>query len=364
MRDSVSLEIGTGDDYQEVRNFQSYSIESNLFTADDVFEFTLVNPEIAIIEGLRCFLYINEQLELNGIVDIIEEEYSKSGRKLKIKGRDLMGLLVDAYCTEFPGIENTSLKALTETLLGFGKKQGRIPYIRKIEYGKGDKERAQEISESKADELFGDFSSAQVEPGQTIFEVLKKYAAARGMLLFSKPDGTIVFGEPLTSGSPLYTLITRKDGEGNNIIEGKRIRDISQRYSQVTIQGQPQGEESWAAEDVSQDITILDVDYDEYAPHMPFYKPYVGDLGEDGLSIKQQAKISMERQQFESFKLQYKTYGHSQGGNNFQPNTICHVIDEVFGIKGDYLVYSRTFEMSKEAGVTTTLQLSRLGIIP
>jgi len=59
------------------------------------------------------------------------------------------------------------------------------------------------------------------------------------MLFFSMPDGTFVFGEPLTSGKAEYTLI-----KGFNILEGERTRDISKRYKTVTVTGQQQGTQS------------------------------------------------------------------------------------------------------------------------
>jgi len=61
----------------------------------------------------------------------------------------------------------------------------------------------------------------------------------------------------------------------------------------------------------------------------------------------------MDKMRFDSFQLHYKVSRHSQNGRNYQINKIAHVKDEVRNLDGDYLIYGRTFEMSRE-GVFTT----------
>lgn len=344
MPDNISLVIGD----QVIENFISYQVESDLFVAGDAFKLDLVNPEIEIKEGARCRLEVNGVRELEGIIDRIVEGYSKAGRKLTIEGRDLMGLLVDSYCEEYITLEDITLKALAQKLLK------NIPFIntKEIIYGKGNKDRAVPLSTKEEDYEF-----AQIEPGQTVFEVLRNYALSRGMLFFNHPDGTLIFGEPVTSGSPDYTLICRKDGTGNNIMSSERVRDISKRFSKVTITGQKQGADDREVDDINFEGTVEDKSF-------PFKKPFVATLEFDGQNPKKFANILMDKQKFDGFELSYKTNGHSQDGKNFQVNSICHVIDEIYGYDDDFLVYGRVFEMSKRDGVTTTLKLSRLGEMP
>jgi prophage tail gpP-like protein len=344
MPDKVSLVIGD----KVIKNFISYQVESDLFVAGDAFKFDVINPDIEITEGARCELMVNDQLELNGVIDRISDGYSKAGKKLTIEGRDLMGLLVDSYCEEYPTLENITLKALAEKLIK------NVPFIntKSIIYGKGDKDRAVPLSAKEEDYEF-----AQIEPGQTIFEVLRNYALSRGMLFFSLPDGTFIFGEPVTSGAPDYVLICKKDGTGNNIITSERVRDISKRFSTVTIVGQRQGSDDWDVDDINFEGTAEDKSF-------PFKKPFVATLEFDGQNPEKYANILIDKQKFDGFELSYKTRGHSQNGKNFQVNTVCHVIDEIFGFDDDFLVYGRVFEMSKRDGVTTTLKLSKLGVLP
>lgn len=338
MRDRVCLHIGD----IEIENFISYHIESNLFSADDTFEIVIANYATTIDEGAQCKLYINDVIELNGIVDQITESYNKSGSKLVVKGRDLMGLLIDAYCEEYETFEGNTLKEMTEQLIT------NIPYINRqnVIYGDGNKNKA--VPLTKTDD---EFEFAQIAPYTTVFEELSKHATARGMVFFSMPDGTFVFGEPLTSGAAEYTLT-----KGENILEGERIRDISKRYKTVTVTGQQQGSDLLEPEQINVSGTVEDDSY-------PFAKLFVAQTKHDGFAPEKYAKILMEKQQFEGFTLSYKTYAHSQFGLNYQVNAICHVIDNKFGIDDDFLIYARIFEMSRD-GVFTNLKLSKLGVIP
>lgn len=343
MQDSIRLVIGK----KEIEDFISYKIESNLFVADDAFSLELANPEAEIKEGQQCEIYVNDKRELTGLIDKISEHYDKQGRKLTIEGRDLLGLLVDSYCEEFTTKQNIELKELTKQLLQ------KVPFIKRkdIKYGKGNKERAVPLNHKKEE-----FEFIQIKPGQTIFDVLREHAMARGMLFYNLPDGTLMFGEPLTSGKAEYALICAKNSKNNNIIEGNKIRNISKRHSKIVVIGQIQGIEGIAPENVNKQGTIEDKTF-------PFYKPFVAEAKEDGQLPQKYAKVIMEKQRFEGFHLSYKTYGHSQNNKNYQVNSICHVKDEIFGVDKDYLVYARTFEMSKQA-VWTTLKLSELGVLP
>lgn len=340
MPDTVNLLIGG----KRVENFISYSVESDLYVADDAFQLELANPEIEITEGLQCELRVNERLELTGIADCISESYDKNGKKLTLEGRDLLGLLNDTYCEKFEGQEKLEFEDLVKQLLA------PITYInrKEVERAEGNKNGVTKKPGTKKKH-----DSVQIEPGQTVFEVLKNYAVSRGFLFFSMPDGRLIINEPLKSGEAEYTLVNRMDGKGNNVLKGDRTRNISKRYSKVVVLGQKQGTESSSAEEVN----VRGLAEDET---FPFYKPFVTTASHDLDDADKHAALLMKKQQQESMQLTYRTFGHSQNGNNWQVNAICHVEDEVFAIDADFLITGRTFEMSRD-GVFTTLKLSPLG---
>ncbi len=356
MPDEVKVLIGN----KEIAHFISYQVGSDLFEAADSFSLELANPNFGNLEkeiqaGLQCQLYVNKVLELTGIVDRVSETYSKSSHTITVEGRDLMGLIVDSYVeNEFKTKENASIQDLAEELLK------SVPFIdrSKIIYGTGSKDRAVPVREEKETLLSEKKDFIQIEPGRTVFEALKEYALAAGLLFFNLPDGTFVFGEPVTRGRAIFNLVCRIDGRGNNVLECTRTRDISQQYSKVRVIGQQQ-DSVFGVGDVNKSGEALNEDF-------PFAKPYV--LESESVSAKpeNQAKLIMNKQNFEGFTLECKVKGHSQRGRNLQTNTIAHLKHE--GLKPpvdkDYLVYARTFERSKQDGTTTTLRLSELGILP
>ncbi len=348
MRDRVSLVVGG----KMIENFLSYRITSNLFEAADGFELSLANPKHEIEEGALCKLYINDRLELNGIIDLIKERGNKRKRSLDIEGRDLMGLVVDSYAEDYEEKKNESLKDLANRILAPIKQINR----KDIQYGEGSKDRAVPVTG-----WLEDFEITEIEPAKTIFEILKPYATSRGLLFFSLPNGTFVFGKPITSGSAEFTLINKKDGRNNNVFEWERIRDISKRYSKVTVHGERQGTDALGVGGTHVSASIQD---DTFPEHL--YKPFVASINQDAKSPKKYAKVLMEKQQFEGFSLTYKTKGHSQNGKNYQVNAMCHVNDENLkpSAKGSFLIYSRTFEMNREDGVFTHLKLSKPGVLP
>ena len=71
----------------------------------------------------------------------------------------------------------------------------------------------------------------------------------------------------------------------------------------------------------------------------------------------------MEKQRRAGKHFVYKVGRHSQNNQNWMINKFCHIQDEVQDIDGDYLIFGRTFELSKEEGPTTKLKLALPGLI-
>lgn len=344
MPDKIALRI----DNRSIERFESYSIESDLYTADDAFSLELSNPEIDVKGGVRCELYVNDRLEMTGLIDRVESSGDKSGARLSVSGRDLMGLLVDSCCEEFITLQGITVKALAERLLK------TVPYInrKKIVY---QDTFAGGVSGSTAALLDAPHEFTQIEPGMTIFEVLKQYAASRGLMFFALPDGTMVFGRPKAKGTPLFALTCRRDGR-TNIIEGSKVDDFSKRFSKYVVIGQQQGADGITVDQVNTGgVPVLDGD-------VPYYKPLVATDNNDGQSPAPHARMLKGKARFEGFQLTYRVPGHSQRGKNWAINELCTVDDEVRGVRGTYLIYGRTFAQSKQDGPTTSLKLSYPGV--
>lgn len=353
MSDIVTLLIGN----QKIENFISYDIEADLYQAADTFKLELANPETPVTAGMQCKLFVNGQLELTGLIDKTVKKCDKSGTSLSVEGRDLMGLLVDSHAEKFGDVHGKTVKQLAEMLLS------SVPLIQRsqIEYQanivgklKGKKKAADNPQTAFLDtpQKF-----SHIEHGMTVFEVLAVYAASRGLLFFSLPDGTFVFGRPRITGEPDFFINISLDGKGNNVESGEEINDISRRYSKITVVSQVQGTDDFLMEPSKGNIAKSFSD-----PDFPFYKPLVVKVNNDSQTPALYARMLFEKQRHAGYSLSYTAPLHSQNGVNWGINKLCTVTDEVFNVNRTLLVFSRRFRKTKQ-GSWTDIKLGPPGLV-
>lgn len=354
MDDKVYLQIGG----KRVENFLSYEVEADLYLAADRFTLELANPGSPITAGMRCELYVNEQLELTGIIDAARKGWSKQGRTFVLEGRDLAGIMVDSYAEQFITVQGKTVKQLAEQLLK------NVPFInrKQIIYQENVVGKLKGKKKTVDNPLTGFQDTpqklSQIEPGMTVGEVLTIYAASRGLLFFSLPDGTLVFGRPKAKGQPLYSIVNTLSGASNNVTSGEEIDDISRRYSKITVVSQVQGYDADGME-----TGKVNARYTAKDPSFPFYKPFVTTLNNDSQSPKLYARMLLEKQLHDGYQLTYTAPGHSQNGVNWAINELVQVKDEMLEREGLYLIYNRKFRRSKQGGSTTELRLGPPGLV-
>jgi prophage tail gpP-like protein len=341
-----------------IERFVSYDIDADLYCVPSAFQVELAEPEVRISNGMAVELYVNDILELTGTIDRRNPTYDKSGRKNVICGRDLMGWPVDAYCTSFGTLQEKKLSELAETLLA------DMPYVdlKRICY---QEDITGNLKTKKTSVGLFDSATAlsQIEPGTTVFEVLKEYSRSRGLIFFCEPGGRFVFGKPAEGGEAKFSIVHRKDGKGNNVEAGGLDEDYSKRFSQVMIIGQKQGSALFSsATDLNVSTTVEDETGD-----LPdnFYKPFVQKDETGGDRQDLQARMALEKMRHEGFRLQYTVTGHSQNGKNWTINELASVVDEDpdIDINDTFLITGRTFHKSKDAGTVTKLRLGYKGSV-
>lgn len=365
MPDEISLRI----DGREIKNFTGYAIGGDLFNAADTWTLILANPGFRVRSGVPAQLYVNRELEMTGLIDTPIHGYNKrEGNTIRLQGRDLMGLVVDTYCEEFRSIQGVTIKALAEYLL-YGKRifknskwQGVDILDRKKivvpEKVTGGLARQKKTKTDPVAAIMGGstpHAHSQIEPGMTVHQVLSQYAAARGLLFWSAPDGTMTFGVPKArgEGEPLYTFTNRKDGRGNNIENASLYDDTGRRWSRITVVGQAQAS-AGDGTDTSKVNAPPGIATDA---GFPFRKPYVTRSNNDAQTPAMQARAIRDKMRRDGWRLDITVAGHSQGGHNYRYNELCRVCDEDLDLNGVYLVYGRTFELDKKEGRRTHLQI-------
>lgn len=338
MSDSIKLVING----YEYSRFKNYSIKSDIYEAADVFEVEAYpSDEFIPTEGMKFELRVNEQLECVGVIDSVRRGYDSSGQYLSISGRDVMGLIVDSCCEEFPTIQNSSIAKVADRLLK------NVPYISGIEYDDAAKKR----DSSKP--------FIQIEPGQKIFDVLRDVAFSRGLVFYSTASGSLVFRKPRGKGKCEFALVQRPGSVGSGIIKGEYVGDITNRYTSYTVLTQEQGREEGDPVEINASATVND---DQFPFKDVLKKPYVEAVSDDKGSPAKLARRLMEKNRMMSNTVNYTVKGHSQNTRNWAIDELVNVDDIKLGVRGQMLVYSRTFIGSSSQQITE-LKLGTPGLV-
>ena len=354
---------------KSVTGFLGYEADSNVLIPADIFSFRLadVRPEFKEFDQFQ--LFINDQLEMTGVVDHVELAYEKGHAETVVTGRDLMGLVVDSSVMPAHGdlntLKNITVKELAKKLLK------NIPFInlKAVVHGKElpSSQRKPNYHKASGPSLFPNGINEnphdiQLTPGESIFKTLSDFAQRNGHLFWCNPDGTFVFDTLKDSSTPaVFSFYLLKPSSAdpratdkNNILRGRFVSDGSKRYSTITVLGH------W--ESLEGNMSL------DYNPHssatdstVPFYKPLL--LITEASSIpdcKQHVEWEIKKRATEAFKLEYTVAGHSQNGVNYMANSICSVKDEKFGLNGNYLILGRKFIMDKIQGQKTILTIGKI----
>jgi prophage tail gpP-like protein len=338
--DDVKLQFG-GKTYS---NFLSYSIDSDLLFTAGAFTIELADKKTPVEVGEQCKIFINGNAELTGFIEKISYDDNKETTNLKVSGRDVMGLLVDACCevSDCKALENVSLVNAARRMVR------KIPLI-------NHKDIIMQIGCEKQAVPHG---MLQVEPGSKIFDILSRYASMRGLIFYCLPNGVMVFGKPKArrlAGEPVFCLVREFNGINNNIKSCTIEKDISKGASKVTVISQGIGDDAYGGSEILESFENPD-----FLPG--FYKPLTIIQNGDKNSPAALAKMTVEKMRREIYSLTYKVAGHSQNGGNWHINNWVSVQDEYLGIHGDFLVYGRTFTNSKNNGKETELRLAKGGL--
>ncbi len=342
----------TTGDWKQCEVFESYSLDSDLSSSACAFSFEISAPElikrnIPITAGMQCKVLLNGHVELTGFIDRVENSYDKYSHSVKVSGRDLMGLLADSCCelSDCTVLGDITLVAAAQCLVR------NLPVL-----GRG----AARISIQGGIRNIAPVGYLQIEPGMKIFDILSRYASMRGLIFYGTPDGSMVFGKAKTNSLPLdptFALTCCKDGRGNNIESLTVSEDISKAASKVIVVSQGEGGGAFGGAEVS-------AEYANSEFPSSFYKPLVLTQNGDLDSPAALAKMTVEQMRRDQYALTCKVAGHSQAGTNWKINCFASVNDEIAGVRGDFLIYGRTFTQSKTEGTHTELRLGLAGLEP
>ncbi|QMT40004.1 phage baseplate assembly protein [Neisseria shayeganii] len=309
-----------------------YDIDSDLLTPADDFAVTLGRPvdakPDAVQPGDKVQVRVGSDTVLSGRIDRVETRTEKGGKTLTITGRDEAAVLLDCSCPIFDAQDMDLPQIIDKIVKPLGLTQIRI-----------DAARTQRTHK------------VQIEPGSRAWDALVQYAEANGLWPWVEPDGTLVVGGPDYTAPPVADLILRLDGRGNNIEQLEVERDLSPRYSEVTVLGQSHsGRHNIRA-------TAKDEGFKLHRP-LIVVEADVDDKAE----AERKAKKRLADGRLEALTITATVKGHrNDDGVLWQPGQRIRVMSEPDGLDAIYFLMARKFAGGRGQPTHTVLTLKEDG---
>jgi prophage tail gpP-like protein len=188
-------------------------------------------------------------------------------------------------------------------------------------------------------------------------------AEANGLWPWFEPDGTLVIGGPDYSAPVVATLILRRDGKGNNVIDIDKQESIHGRYSEVTVLGQAHGTDTEQGKHALRGKASDD--------GVSWYRPkIVVDHECDNLAVcRDRARKLLSDSRLNALTIPVTVKGHrivapgqESDGLLWKPGQRVYIIDEIHNLDGIYFLMRRKFKRSRAEGTRTALTFKEDGV--
>lgn len=331
MRNNLDIRVGG----TKLTNWDNVSIDSDIGIAADAFNFHSFSKQqqplpSAIQEGKVCEVLVAGNTIMKGVIDSISETVTRSGHDIIIAGRDLAGQLMDCSAPIGHQREMTLEAILGEYVFG-GELQnlGWNVLLPKENWLK---------------------AKTAVDVGESIWDVIAKAALSSGQYVWMTPEGAVAIGNPFDVKQPRITprLVFNRDGKGNNCFDPEHARDVSGIYTDVKVVGQdPRGRNISGTSSIKH----------------PFIKRSLI-ISESNADSQQEAeryaKKRIRDSLLEADTLTVTVNGFLHDGKPWRTGwNVTFDSDVLPRAKGNWVVFGRTFQLSRSNGKTTQLRLRK-----
>lgn len=208
-------------------------IDSDLEVPADGWSLSVQHPDqgdvpAGVRAGELIELRYQGQTVLRGVVDQCNESCTRQGRQLKLSGRDMAALLLDNSVRlqvqqQLPVGQAALLYFLEDPVAAYFYQGIKIPPPTLLDSQLFDRQMA-------------------VEPSESLWSVLSKAAEVMGQYLWVDAHGLINIGNPFYSGTrqqqPVPHLALNRNGSSNNVLSAEYTEDATALYSEVIVLGQ------------------------------------------------------------------------------------------------------------------------------
>lgn len=417
MTDHVRIEVEhphdpTGD-VLEIKDWLSYEVESDMFTAADGFTLRVAPTG----EYLRFFreaghpitIHYGPNIIMTGIIEATPVNSGAHGPQIELTGRDLGALLMDD-AAPLLDLSNQSMSALLEKLIA--AHAGDIPGIitdnaanrfglvgKHPDYSKVAAERkriraevgthktkVQRAAEEKKIEALASTARAvarrtslkvyapytaetkfknSTKPGDTIWGVIDQIAKFVGVAAWMTADGYLCVSRPDYEQTPIGELYTRVDREGNTTDSNCLMTcspDMGNRYSDYLCLGQGRAHATSTGRDMSEfEATARDPSrvfwWDELSRRRQKIRVMTVRNTGSKAHLTRYARTVMEVTAMKAYNMTATIEGHEvyPDGPLWAVDTM---VDVEFGpkeIDAPYYIRRRQFTFDADAGKSTDL---------
>lgn len=226
MADVVRLAVDGAEyaGWKRVRIERSVDTISGVFGLDVSDRWRAGTQPWPIKPGAECALTVDGEPLITGYVDAVRPSFDATTRSLAVSGRDKAADMVDSSALNDPD-------SWTDITIGRLASELAKPFGITVTDESGDAQT---------------FPLVKIQPGETAFEILERYARQRGVLAISNGQGGIVLTVP---GQRRADVALQ---QGVNILKASGTADHSQRFSEYLVTGQTAGTDTVFGTDAAQ----------------------------------------------------------------------------------------------------------------
>lgn len=365
----VTVEIA-GKEYDRIG---SYSYDSDILQLGDPASVEIPDPNgtVAANVGDPFKLYMADPAvsggkkikKLTGIVTQRIDTVDDRGHVVTIAAADLGWHLVNNDAPIWKRLAGRTFKGLYDLLIdstwGFAGFRAENDTNARIKLGGNYSRSIAQLGDTDKPPI------VQIEPGDKAADMFIQYAKLANRLVNVSSDGYLQLYKPRYDTPTVYTFNNgRKDSKDadNNVQRATLTRSIDSIWSKAICVG-------------SRYIPLVEgVDPNDpnansfrgtatASPNPLPFNRLVAFGDPDRLNRAQataRAQWKLQRGKFDAWVYEITVFGHSQGGNFYEPDTLCEVYDGVIGFQGTYYISAVRYNRTEE-GTTTTLTIHEPG---
>lgn len=311
--------------WKEIKVTRSLTAIASGFSVSLTDRWTQEGQPWIIRPGDSATVKIGSDTVIVGYVDALNTSLSASDRTISVSGREKTCDLVDCSLDQHEFLNVTLEDLAKKTAAPFGVSVKNLAGVRTR------------------------IPSVAVSNGETVHQVLDKYAKKQGVVLTSDGLGTLVMAK---LGAVSAALVLQ---EGENLLSCSASFDNRERFSQYIVRGG----NNYQDEDVVELQTGAEGRAKDTGVSRFRLKIVNAESPVSRDEAAKRAQWELVTRQAKAWTVSAKVQGWRAGKALWAPNTLVKIQSPAIGIDAVLLVTDVTFQQTISGGTTTELKLAR-----